>query len=234
AYHAAQGGGLVRASGAHMGAVIDPDGERLTLIDDEGRVLSNDQTLFCLLTLVTSTTEHARVALPVAVSRAAERIAQEAGAEIVWTKLSAPHLMETSASGSIVFAASQDGGYIFPAFLPAYDATAAFVNVLEQLARTSLRLSKLVDGLERVHVVHDSVVTPWEQKGTVMRTLVERTKDHELVLVDGVKVLHDDGWVLVLPDPEEPITHLWAEGASDGEARALAHEYARRIRQMLR
>src|SRR5207244_3829828 len=113
-----------RAFAADLGAVIAPGGERLTLIADEGRVLSNDQTLFCLLTLVTSTHEHARVALPVAVSRAAERIAQEAGAEIVWTKLSAPHLMETSASGDIVFAASQDGGYIFPAFLPAYDATA--------------------------------------------------------------------------------------------------------------
>src|SRR5439155_12068415 len=58
ASHAAQVGGLVRASGAHMGAVIDPDGERLNLIDDEGRVLSNDRTLLCLLTLVTSTTEH--------------------------------------------------------------------------------------------------------------------------------------------------------------------------------
>jgi mannose-1-phosphate guanylyltransferase/phosphomannomutase len=77
-------------------------------------------------------------------------------------------------------------------------------------------------------------MTPWEQKGLVMRTLVERIKDRELVLVDGVKVLHDGGWALVLPDVEEPVTHVWAEGASDAEARGLAQEYARRIRQMLR
>ena len=37
-----------------------------------------------------------------------------------------------------------------------------------------------------------------------MRTLVERIKDRPLVLVDGVKVIHDDGWALVLPDPDEP------------------------------
>ena len=67
-----------------------------------------------------------------------------------------------------------------------------------------------------------------------MRTLVERTKDRELVLVDGVKVIHDDGWALVLPDPEEPVTHVWAEAATDADARVLAQEYARRIRQMLR
>jgi hypothetical protein len=40
--------------------------------------------------------------------------------------------------------------------------------------------------------------------------------------------------VLVLPDPEEPVSHVWAEGQSDLEARRLAHEYARRIRQLLR
>jgi mannose-1-phosphate guanylyltransferase/phosphomannomutase len=232
--HTRQVGDLVRASGAHLGVVINPDGERLRLIDDSGRPLSNDEALYGLLTLVVTMYEKARVALPVAVSRQAERICRSAGAEIVWTKLSASSLMEAAMSTDVVFAASQDAGYIFPRFLPAYDATATFVNVLELLARTGMRLSKVIDGLDRVHVVHETVVTPWEQKGTVMRTLVERIKDREVIMVDGVKVLHDDGWALVLPDPEEPITHVWAEGASDGEARALAQEYARRIRQMLR
>ena len=167
-------------------------------------------------------------------SREAERIAESAGATITWTKLSTPHLMEVAASGGVDLAASQEGGFIFPRFLPAYDATAAFVNVLELLARSGLRLSKIVAGLPRISIVHDSVVTPWEQKGLVMRTLVERIKDREMLMVDGVKILHDDGWVLVLPDPEEPITHVWAEADSDAEARSLSQEYARRIRQMLR
>jgi mannose-1-phosphate guanylyltransferase/phosphomannomutase len=142
--------------------------------------------------------------------------------------------MEVAASGGITLAASQEGGYIFPDFLPAYDATAALVKTLELLARTGIRLSKVVAELPRVHVAHETVVTPWEQKGMVMRTLVERVADRELVLVDGVKVMHDAGWALVLPDPEEPLTHVWAEGASDAEARSLAQEYARRIRQLLR
>ena len=68
----------------------------------------------------------------------------------------------------------------------------------------------------------------------VMRTLVEMSKDREVQLIDGVKVRHDDGWALALPDPEEPVTHIWAEAATDADAKALAKEYARRIRQMLR
>jgi mannose-1-phosphate guanylyltransferase / phosphomannomutase len=225
---------LVRTAKAHLGAVIDPDGEHITLIDDEGHVLSNDEALMALLTLVTSTREHASVALPVAVSSQAERIAREAGAEITWTKLSTPHLMAVAAGRGVMWAASQEGGFIWPEFLPAYDAAASLVNVLQLLAASGLRLSKIVAGLPRTWIAHESVVTPWEHKGLVMRSLVERSKDRELVLVDGVKVIHDAGWALVLPDPDEPVTHVWAEGSSDADAVRLAQEYARRIRQILR
>ena len=232
--HAARVANLVRTANANLGAVLDPDGEHITLVDDEGHVLSNDEALLAIVGLVTSVHEHARVALPVAASRAAEQIAAEAGATIVWTKLSTSHLMEVAAGGDVVLAASQEGGFMFPDFLPAYDATATFVNVLELLSRSGLRLSKIVGGLPRVHVAHETAVTPWEQKGMLMRTLVEQLKDQDLVLVDGVKVVHDDGWALVLPDLEEPVTHVWAEATSDADARGRAQEYARRIRQLLR
>ncbi len=108
------------------------------------------------------------------------------------------------------------------------------MKVLELLARQQLRLSSLVHHLPRVHVAHEAVVTPWEHKGTVMRSLMEMTKDRDQELVDGVKVRHGDDWALALPDPEEPLTHVWAEAGSDVDARRLAQEYARRIRQLLR
>jgi mannose-1-phosphate guanylyltransferase/phosphomannomutase len=95
-------------------------------------------------------------------------------------------------------------------------------------------LSGVVDALPTPHLAHESVVTPWEQKGAVMRGLVELVKDRVVELVDGVKVRHDDGWVLAVPDPEEPMTLVVAEGRTDADAKRLAQEYARRIRQMLR
>jgi mannose-1-phosphate guanylyltransferase/phosphomannomutase len=232
--HASEVADLVRAAGAHVGAVFDSDGEHLTLVDDSGHVLSDDEALLALLELVLGTTDKATVALPVSSSRVAAAMCRAAGATLIQTKLSTPHLMEVASMAGVDFAASQEGGFIFPSFLPAYDGVATFVKTLGLLAASGRRLSRVVSGLPRVHIAHESVVTPWEKKGSVMRLVVEQTKDREHELVDGVKVLYEDGWALVVPDPEEPLTHVWAEAATDADAKTRAQEHARRIRQMIR
>jgi mannose-1-phosphate guanylyltransferase/phosphomannomutase len=225
---------LVRASGAQMGAVLDPGGEFVDIVDDLGHTLSHDEALLVLVTLVTEAVPGARIALPVAASTAAERICSDAGAEVVWTKLSASSLMEVAHSQKVTLAASQSGGFIFPRFLPAFDGAATLVNLIALLTSTDRRLSELVAAMPPVRIAHQSVYTPWDQKGMLMRTLMERSQGRELVLVDGVKVIEDDGWALVLPDPEEPLTHVWAEAPSAARAEARVQEYATRLDQLLR
>ncbi len=175
-----------------------------------------------------------RVALPVSAPRPAEDMCRRAGAALIWTKLSASHLMEVASRPGVAFAAGQEGGYIFPRFLPAYDAIAALVHTLALLATTGARLSRVVTGLPPVFSAHEGVVTPWEKKGTVMRAVMELSKDHPTVLVDGVKVLYGDGWCLVVPDPEEPLTHVWAEATTEAAALKRAQDYARQVRNVLR
>jgi mannose-1-phosphate guanylyltransferase/phosphomannomutase len=224
---------LVRTSGAHVGAVIDPGAEHITLIDDEGHVLTDTEALLAFVELVTSSTDSGcRVAVPVIATSKVAEVAAQHGAEVVWTKVATSALMQSALDDDVALAASCDGGFIVPHFLPAFDAMATFAKLLELLARTGTKLSKIVAGLPRTHVVHETVATPWEQKGTVMRSLMEQA-DGDLVLIDGVKMLFDDGWVLTLPDPEVPVTHVWAEAGSDGDARRRAQEHVGRIRRLL-
>jgi mannose-1-phosphate guanylyltransferase/phosphomannomutase len=225
-------GDLVRTSGSDLGFVFDPDGETAVIIDDEGVALTSDQALLVIVELVCSTREHARIALPVSVSREAERIAQRHGATVTWTKLSASHLMEVAQRKGIDLAASQEGGFIWPAFLPAYDAAATLTYLLDLLARDGRSLSAIVAGVPESHIVHESVPTPWERKGAVMREMVERAKDHPTVLVDGVKILYPDGWALVLPDPEIAVTHVWADAVSEAEARRLVAIHAGQVAEL--
>ncbi|CAN5747318.1 mannose-1-phosphate guanyltransferase [soil metagenome] len=225
---------LVTASGAHLGALIDADGEHLTLVDDNGDVLTHDEARLAFVSLVAGHLVGDRIALPVNVSSVSAHLIEGHDVAIQHTKTSTAALMAAASEKGVGFAASGDGGFILPGFLPAFDAGAALVKLLELLAKSRTTLSAVREALPRVHIAHETVVTPWEQKGMVMRTLVELSKDRRLELIDGVKVIHDDGWVLALPDPEEPVTHIWAEGTDQAGARALAQEYVRRIRQTLR
>jgi mannose-1-phosphate guanylyltransferase/phosphomannomutase len=235
AEHAREVARLVRASGATLGAVIDPDGEHLVLADDTGRVLDHTQALLAFVALVSGHLDRDHsIALPLSATMHAEELARDRGVEVTRTKLSNAALMAAAARKGVGFGASANGGFILPEFMPAFDAAAALVKLLELLALDGVALSKVVSNLPAVHMAHETVVTPWEQKGTVMRSLVELSKDRQVELVDGVRVHHDGGWALALPDPEEPVTHIWAEALSDEEARRLVQEYARRIRQLVR
>jgi mannose-1-phosphate guanylyltransferase / phosphomannomutase len=93
-------------------------------------------------------------------------------------------------------------------------------------------LSQVVAGLPRTHFVHETIVTPWERKGTVMRGMMEYAKGRDTVLVDGIKIIYPDGWALVLPDPELALTHVWAEGESEAAARRLVAIHAGKVAEL--
>ena len=225
----------VRGSGADLGAVIDAGGEHLTLVDGTGRILTDDQALMVFLDLMTAGDEPVRVALPATVSYRAYRLCASRGAEVITTALSSSRLMEAAASGGVAYAADQDGGFIFPDFLPSFDGAAALVKLIALLGRSGESLAQVAARVPDLPIMRTEVETPFEQKGLVMRTLMEQLaeEDSELVLIDGIKVLSPTGWVLVVPDPEEPTTHVWAEGADLADSERLSSGYVERLRQIL-
>jgi mannose-1-phosphate guanylyltransferase/phosphomannomutase len=233
AAHAANVANLVRSSGADLGAVLSPDGERILLVDDRGHVLSGEQ---CQLAFVVVACENGDgpVALPVDTPGEAVAIAAKAGVDIVWTKRSNAALLDAAFTSSATLAADRRGGVAIPPFLPAFDGVAALLHMMNHVAKQGEALSVLRSAIAMPAIAEEVVVTPWERKGAVMREMVERNGDRSLDLIDGVKIILDDGWVLVVPDPEEPATLVSAEAPTESEAVARAQEYARRIRQLLR
>jgi mannose-1-phosphate guanylyltransferase/phosphomannomutase len=213
--------------------VLSPDGERILLVDDKGDVLSGEQVQLAFVAMA-GFRGKGPVALPVDSPAAADDIAAKSDIEVVWTKRSAASLLDEARRVGASVAADRRGGVAFPGFLPAFDGIAALLHVMDHIALSKESLSVLVKSIPVPAIAEETVVTPWERKGAVMREMVERNSDRSLDLIDGVKVILDDGWVLVVPDPEEPATQVYAEAATASEASARAQEYARRIRQLLR
>src|SRR4029079_17604129 len=84
--------------------------------------------------------------------------------------------------------------------------------------------STLTAELPRPTLVHRQLACPWGMKGLVMRVLNERLAGRELDLTDGIKGFDARGWAQAPPDPDEPLIHLYAEGATQDESEALVAE----------
>ena len=94
-------------------------------------------------------------------------------------------------------------------------------------------MSQLVADLPRPTLVHRELPCPWGRKGLVMRLLNEQLATRRLDLMDGVKAYDDRGWVQVLPDPDEPLVHLYAEGETEELTEELADEVAALVERIV-
>ena len=222
---------LVNAIGADLGVAFDRAGERLFLIDEQAREIPVEQALLLFLRLMGTNGRRGKLAFPVTVTSRVEEMVKGSKLEVIRTPASLAELTKAAAEDGVIFAGAVGGGYVFPEFMPAYDAVASLCKLLELLAPMDRPLSELVSELPASTLVHRQLPCPWSLKGTVMRVLTERLRDRKLDLLDGIKVIERDGWAQVLPDPDEPVVHIYAEGKTrersaelEAELRTLVEE----------
>jgi mannose-1-phosphate guanylyltransferase/phosphomannomutase len=220
---------LVTAIGADLGVVFDRAAERVFFVDELGREVPVEQTLLLYLRLIASNGRSGKLAFPITVTSQVDRIVAGSGLEVVRTPASLADLTSAASQEGVVFAGAVGGGYVFPEFLPAYDAVASLCKLLELLSSVRRPLSELVSELPRTTLVHRQLACPWALKGLVMRVLNERFADHDTDVMDGIKIFDDRGWVQVLPDPDEPLLHIYAEG----ETEAVSGELESEIRSLV-
>jgi mannose-1-phosphate guanylyltransferase/phosphomannomutase len=145
----------------------------------------------------------------------------------LWTSTSPADLTRAAGARDVIFAGDGRGGFVVPELSPALDGVAAFVRLLGLVARTRLTLSQIDARIPQAHLVRRSVPTPWAVKGAVMRTVLEAAGGREVDTTDGVRIVEPGGgWTLVLPDPAEAVTHVWAEGPDAATAADLGTRWA--------
>jgi mannose-1-phosphate guanylyltransferase / phosphomannomutase len=217
----AQTSRLVEAVGADLGVVIDQAAERLYLVDEQAHEIPTDEELLLFVSLLAKDSRRGSLALPVTATSLVERIVDGSGLEVRRTPASLAALTRAATEEGVVFAGAPGGGFVFPSFLPAYDAMASLVNLLQLLAPIERPLSEIVAELPRSTLVHREVRCPWALKGTVMRVLTEQTKGRQTSTLDGIKIFENGAWSQVVPDPEQPLVHIYAEAESPEEAARL-------------
>ncbi|MBI5230957.1 MAG: hypothetical protein HY876_02205 [Coriobacteriales bacterium] len=219
--------GSIELFGADLGVKFDSGAERVRMMTKSGRVLDGDTALNAVVDLWCRTdTSGLGVAVPLQASMVVERIAEGYGRRVMRPGRSRRTLAKAVLDGEAGFAGSTRGGYIFADFTPAYDGVLAVGLIVRMLAKLGVSLDEVVDRLPPVHKVTVQAPCPTERKGAVMRAVSEASAGMRTDLTEGVRIIFDDGWALVLPDSSDAVVHIVAEGPDEPKAAARAAHWA--------
>ncbi len=226
---------IVRSLNYDFGFMFDAGAEKIFVVNKQGEFIDEDRLLSLVTKLfVLSSPKAKRIAVPFSASREVDLVAAEHGVEVVRTKATHQALMNAAFEGNFDFVGGTKGGFIFPKYLFASDAMFSVAKILEMTAKTGLTLAELDKLVPRFRMVKKNLDCPWNEKGSVMRRLIELTKNEKRETIDGIKVHYNDGtWVHLLPDKERAIFHINAESENEGQARSVVDRFESQINDWL-
>ena len=220
--------GLVRRSGADLGFAVDPDGDRLAIVDERGEPIGEDYTLAFAVRAVLGG-EHGTgngnrvVVCNLSTSLVVEDAARECGAEVVRTPVGEAHVARAILRLAAVIGGEGNGGVIYPALHVGRDAPVAAALALEWLARTGRPVSALVAAAPRYTIVK-AKLPRGPALEPVYTALRRRYADAAADAQDGLRLAWRDRWLHVRPSNTEPIIRLIAEAPTRAEAERLVDE----------
>ncbi|MCU0317526.1 MAG: sugar phosphate nucleotidyltransferase [Fimbriimonadaceae bacterium] len=221
---------IVPSVGYDFGVLVINEGENLYVVDDQGHVLSGNRLFATLCVLLAETRGSAKIAMSVTAPHRLEDLLVRKGASVHRCRSGTRDLMSAALAEAVTFAGNEQGGFIFQAFHPGFDAMFTLANLVRMLQQVGGKLSEFGHSLPEFHLAYEMTECPWENKGTVMRRLSEDIREGSRIeLVDGIKIYDDDSWVLVLPDSFEPVFHVFAESPEASASHALVKEYVAKI-----
>ena len=222
---------IVTSLKADAGFLLDARAERIFLVGDDGQLLENSHLLSLITCLLLATVETRRIGVPITASWEIERMAEGRGVEVIRTRDDHGSMMEAGSQPEVGFVGGTRGGFIFPEFQCGSDAMYAIAKVLELMARRGLKPSQLMKECPKPIILSEVVPCPWSLKGLVMRRMMEQTEGQRRELVDGVRVLFEDSWVLAIPSVYEATFRVFAEARTKKQARAMIKEYSEKIQE---
>jgi phosphomannomutase len=215
---------LVKDSGAAVGLAIDPDVDRLALVDETGRPIGEDYTLAFAVAAVLDGCRNQgsrpTVVVNLSTSLVVEDAATSRGARFVRAPVGEANVARAIRDEGALIGGEGNGGVMLPALHIGRDAPLGVALILHLLAVTGVTLSRLVSAAPRY-----TIVKAKGPRGPELRPLYDRLRQQFPDAVvderDGLRLSWRDRWLHVRPSGTEPIVRLIAEAPTAADAEAL-------------
>lgn len=217
----------VKIGNFDLGVSIEDTSEKMMLVDNKGKIVTEDMFIALISIILFKTIQGGTVVVPISASHVVEKIAGENNGKVIRTKTSPQDLM-----GKLLGTEIKEG--MLDQFTMHFDAMAGLVKILDFMSLNNYRLSDLVDMIPEFYINKKEVECPWDAKGKVIRQIMQEKSGESIETLEGVKIYQDNGWVLVLPDAEEPVCRVITEGYTAEFAEELSNIYVNKIREISR
>lgn len=224
---------------ADLGIAVDPDADRLVLIDEQGIPIGEEYTIAQAVDYILrwergrDEAKELSVVVNLSTTRAVDDVASRHGASTVRTPVGEINVARKMKEIGAVIGGEGSGGVILPALHYGRDSIAGIVITLQNLLEHAGTLSSLRRDLPAYEIVKRKATL---SEGTSAADLLRRIAEEEsagarVTTDDGVKLDFDDSWVHLRASNTEPIIRVIAEAKTKDAAENLADAFLEKIQE---
>jgi phosphomannomutase len=216
---------VVKESGADIGFAVDPDVDRLAVVDETGRAIGEDYTLAFAVRAVLGEMANGRndtctVVANLSTSLVVEDAANESGGRFIRAPVGEANVARVIVESKAVIGGEGNGGVILPSLHVGRDAPVGVALILHLLAKTQRPVSALVAGSPRYQIVKAKGPRGKDLQ-PVYRALRAQFPEATADETDGLRLAWRDRWVHLRPSGTEPIIRFIAEAPTREDADRL-------------
>jgi phosphomannomutase len=207
----------VKATGANFGFAVDPDVDRLALVDEHGRALSEEYTLALAADFLLAKTPGS-MAVNLSTTGLIEKVAAGHDCQVFRTAVGEANVVETILAEDCVLGGEGNGGVIYPTIHAGRDALVGIAMLAQAVAESGQTLGAMADALPPVVMVKTKVGSDELPEGEDLVRVLSALGPGEIDRRDGLKWVGADGWVHVRPSNTEPVVRIIAEAQDEAAA----------------
>ncbi len=207
---------------ADLGVAHDGDADRTLVVDERGEILSGDR-VFAIAAL-----HHLRkrrrpcILTTVATSAVLDDVGKRLKGKVIRTKVGEPEIVGEYRKRGGDIGGEENGGVLFFEWLLCREGIMTAARFIGALDASKMKVSELDASLPKYYQAKLRVKCPNGLKPKVLKTLARRFAKYRLDRTDGIRVVFDDGWLLLRPSGTEPIFRCFAEAKTSKRAEELA------------
>jgi phosphomannomutase/phosphoglucomutase len=224
----------VRAFKADLGVAFDGDADRSIFADEHGKIYWGDKTFALVERDFLTENPGEKIVTPVSSSTLIKDVADTCGGEIVWTKVGSVTVSRTMKELKAKLGGEENGGIFYGPHQPVRDGAMATALILNVMAKTGEKLSKLLGELPQYFIEKDEVESKEELKDKVLQELIRQTRGQNMNTIDGVKIWFEDkSAILLRPSGTEPFFRLYAEARTEKRAMNLVDQFRLKLKRII-